>query len=160
MTVGKESKLSQKFGPISATAKKISQGNNPVGDVSSQNYQQYQNSTRIRSGLHQGGQPDRKVTQNSPTSHLENVELDDYDDETDEFAGYSGSQHQQNNENDISQTSKQSDKYHMASSQTSKKSSQQKLREKNIKEVKMYYWSKVDQGDTNEVYKILSYAKQ
>jgi ankyrin repeat protein len=24
----------------------------------------------------------------------------------------------------------------------------------------MYYWSKVDQGDTNEVYKILSYAKQ
>jgi DNA-binding protein Fis len=47
----------------------------------------------------------------------------------------------------------------MASSQTSKKSSQQKLREKNIKEVKMYYWSKVDQGDTNEVYKILSYAK-
>lgn len=24
----------------------------------------------------------------------------------------------------------------------------------------MYYWTKVDQGDTNEVYKILSYAKQ
>lgn len=24
----------------------------------------------------------------------------------------------------------------------------------------MYYWTKVDQGDTNEVYKILIYAKQ
>ena len=24
----------------------------------------------------------------------------------------------------------------------------------------MYYWTKVDRGDTNEVYRILSYAKQ
>ena len=45
-------------------------------------------------------------------------------------------------------------------SSVSKKSSQQKQREKNIKEIKMYYWTKVDQGDANEVFKILSYAKQ
>jgi len=28
-----------------------------------------------------------------------------------------------------------------------------------MKEVKMYYWTKVDQGDTDEVYKVLNYAK-
>ena len=29
-----------------------------------------------------------------------------------------------------------------------------------MKEVKMYYWTKVDKGDTNEIYKILTFAKQ
>jgi ankyrin repeat protein len=28
-----------------------------------------------------------------------------------------------------------------------------------MKEVKMYYWTKVDQGDTDEVYKVLNYAQ-
>lgn len=42
----------------------------------------------------------------------------------------------------------------------SRKSAQQRQREKNIKEIKMYYWTKVDQGDTYEVQKILAYAKQ
>jgi hypothetical protein len=32
-------------------------------------------------------------------------------------------------------------------------------REKNIKEIKMYYWSKVDYGDKGEVLKILTFAK-
>jgi hypothetical protein len=44
-------------------------------------------------------------------------------------------------------------------SAVSKKSGPQKQREKNIKEIKMYYWTKVDQGDANEVLKILCYAK-
>ena len=29
-----------------------------------------------------------------------------------------------------------------------------------MKEIKMYYWTKVDCGDTSEVFKILTYAKQ
>ena len=82
---------------------------------------------------------------------------DDYDEETDEFAGYSGSNAKQYATH---QAVAAQSKPNMALSSVSKKSSQQKQREKNIKEVKMYYWTKVDQGDTNEVYKILSYAKQ
>ena len=115
------------------------------------------------------------MQQKSPVSQLENVDLDDYDEETDEFAGYSGSNAQQQ------QLCQASAQYAAAAgsssaassaqpqgqaltganmSSVSKKSSQQKQREKNIKEIKMYYWTKVDQGDANEVFKILSYAKQ
>ena len=101
MGLSKDGKLSQKLGPISATAKKTSAGGHiPVTDVSSTNYKKYNtnktintSSTRVRGGLHQEPQTMKKVQQNSPTSHLENVDLDDYDEETDEFAGYSGSQY-------------------------------------------------------------------
>ena len=47
-----------------------------------------------------------------------------------------------------------------SNSSKGKKSQQQKDREKNIKEIKMYYWTKVDQGDRTEVVKILTFAKQ
>jgi hypothetical protein len=46
-----------------------------------------------------------------------------------------------------------------SSSKNSKKSVEQRERDKNIKEIKMYYWTKVDQGDRNEVVKILSFAR-
>ena len=46
-----------------------------------------------------------------------------------------------------------------SSSSKDKKTQQQKDREKNIKEIKMYYWTKVDQGDRTEVVKILTFAK-
>ena len=32
-------------------------------------------------------------------------------------------------------------------------------RDKNIKEIKMYCWTKIDQGDINEVVEILSFVK-
>jgi hypothetical protein len=68
MGLNKESKLSQKLGPISATAKKTSAGNIPITDVSSSNYKKYTSnknlnasSTRVRSGLHQESNPIKKV---------------------------------------------------------------------------------------------------
>lgn len=98
----------------------------------------------------------------------------DYDQETDEFAGYSGSNAQQYSDATIAAQhaitraqEKQVNKdrglkqtVQSSSSQVSTKSSQQKQREKNMKEVKMYYWTKVDKGDTNEIIKILTFAKQ
>lgn len=95
--------------------------------------------------------PMNPIRQKSPVGALENVTLDDYDEETDEFAKPSKpvSKQQQPEERKKSEVSSKP-----------VKSSEQKQREKNIKEIKMYYWTKVDSGDTNEVFKILSYAKQ
>ena len=96
--------------------------------------------------------PMNPIRQKSPVGALENVTLDDYDEETDEFA---------------KPTKPVSIKQLMAPEEKKKseaskplKSVEQRQREKNIKEIKMYYWTKVDSGDTNEVFKILSYAKQ
>lgn len=72
---------------------------------------------------------------------------DDYDEETDEFATYS------NKKDGRAQASAS------IKSSSSKKSSKMREREKNIKEIKMYYWSKVDYGDRQEVLKILTFAK-
>ena len=46
-----------------------------------------------------------------------------------------------------------------SSSKMSKKSSKERERDKHMKEIKMYYWTKVDMGDRNEVIKILTFAK-
>ena len=75
---------------------------------------------------------------------------DDYDEETDEFANYQAS----NTINASTASIKTS------SSKMSKKSSKERERDKHIKEIKMYYWNKVDLGDQNEVIKILTFAKQ
>lgn len=110
----------------------------------------------------------------SPTSGQNALEVnmdEDYDQETDEFAGYSGNIDkrfsdataeaskalelaQQKEKSGLKQTIQSSN------SQASKKSAQQRLREKKKKELKMYYWTNVDKGDTNEIYKILSFAKK
>ena len=99
---------------------------------------------------------------------MQEVDLggEDYDEETDEFAGYSGSNAHLFQNNSVSQ-SKLGDtqgSQHLGSSKASNaskstKSKQQRQREKDMKEVKMYYWTKVDQGDTDEVYKVLNYAQ-
>ena len=67
-------------------------------------------------------------------------------------AGSGGPQNPQITQNKMSQSIK-------SNSSKGKKSQQQKDREKNIKEIKMYYWTKVDQGDRTEVVKILTFAK-
>ena len=113
---------------------------------------------------------------------------DDYDEETDEFANYSQQQHvqhvgdgmsnQQSNmgmptgKNEAGPQTGQSqpgqsnpqltsmNQSIKSNSSKGKKSQAQRDREKNIKEVKMYYWTKVDQGDRTEVVKILTFAKQ
>lgn len=99
---------------------------------------------------------------------MQEVDLgaEDYDEETDEFAGYSGSNAHlfQNNSSTQSGQNDSKGSAHLGSSKASTnskstKSKQQRQREKDMKEVKMYYWTKVDQGDTDEVYKVLNYAQ-
>lgn len=93
----------------------------------------------------------------SPTGEHEtfNVENDDYDEETDEFAVYRGKSPKDGDKD----TTKSS--VHTASTKKSKsgKSDAVREREKNIKEIKMYYWTKVDTGDRDEVIKILQFAR-
>lgn len=100
-----------------------------------------------------------KAKSRSPTGHDEyDVDgRDDYDEETDEFATYSASARGRPGATQQPTASTASMK--SSASKASKKSSAVKEREKNIKEIKMYYWTKVDQGDRNEVIKILSFAK-
>jgi len=79
------------------------------------------------------------TSKKSPREQEElDVGNDDYDEETDEFATYS------RNKEGFTQANSST---HSMKSSSSKKSTKMREREKNIKEIKMYYWSKVDYGD-------------
>jgi hypothetical protein len=111
--------------------------------LSSRNATRYQAETQKLPSKVRDGQ--------SPSGEHETlqVENDDYDEETDEFAtGPRG----RSPKNDLSTTQTS---VHTASTRKSKKSDAVREREKNIKEIKMYYWTKVDMGDRDEVVKIL-----